>query len=26
MTIGVPSSAAEAAVQANVVSVDYRMR
>jgi hypothetical protein len=26
MTIGVPSSAAEAAVQANVVSVRYRMR
>jgi len=26
MTIGVPSSAAEAAVQANIISVDYRMR
>lgn len=26
MTIGVPSSAAEAAVQANVVRVGYRMR
>ena len=26
MTIGVPSSAAEAAVQANIVSVGYRMR
>jgi hypothetical protein len=26
MTMGVPSSAAEAAVQANVVSVAYRMR
>jgi hypothetical protein len=26
MTIGVPSTAAEAAVQANIVSVGYRMR
>jgi hypothetical protein len=26
MTIGVPSGAAEAAVQANIVSVGYRMR